>query len=81
MYVAAVAVFYLIFALIYEPETLSNLLNTGQGFTKIPEMYSFNLAITTAIVLVSTSVMKGIFFAFKEKVTATLGTYSLWCVV
>lgn len=81
MIVAAVVAFYLIFALLYEPKALSDLLSTGQGFYRLGDMSAFNLAISTAIVLVSTCLLRGLFLAFKNKVSRSLASYSLWCFI
>lgn len=67
-------VFFILFVLLYEPFNIVEVLDMGR------ELYPFNITMITCIILVSTSLMRSIFFIFKKSITVNLPTYIIYIV-
>jgi len=80
IYILAMVGFFLLFAILYEPRFLVQLLSTGDDFYTNRDMSAFNLAISCAIVSVSMLLLRLFFLLFKNSITTSIGKYSAWCV-
>lgn len=76
----AVTGFFLLFALLYEPAYMMELLSTGQGFFPMQDMTAFNLAIICAVIFVSMVILRTAFVLARKVLTTSIGRYSLWCL-
>lgn len=80
VHVFAITGFLLLCILLYEPRLLCLLLRTGEGVSRISNVYPFNIAIVCAIALGSMLVCRLVFFLVRKYLTFTLPYYALWCV-
>lgn len=81
LHVITMVAFFLLFALVYEPRLLSDLLHSGQGLYSIRDMEAFNLAISCAVIFVSMFTLRIIMLLINRHVTTTLERYAVWCVI
>ncbi len=70
----AIPVFFLAFCLVYNPASLSSFLDMGSG------LYSFNLSILFAILIVSLALLRSLFSLVGPSKGFSLAQYILWCL-
>ena len=67
-------IFFILFVLLYEPFNIVDVLDMERG------LYPFNITMITCIILVATSLSRGIFYVFRKSITANLLTYLIYIV-
>ena len=80
LYVLAIPAFFLLSVLLYEPRLLCELMHTGEAEGTLDALYSFNIAIVTAILFVGMTLIRLPMWLLRRKIDLTLGWYAVWCV-
>lgn len=80
LHVFCIPAFLLMSILLYEPRVLCDLLHAGEGSIRMDGIYTFNIAIVCAIVLVAMLLCRGLFLLLRRSVSFTMPYYAAWCV-
>lgn len=80
LHAVSMPAFFLLCVLLYQPKALEDLMHTAEGMRDISNIWSFNIAICCAIILVCMVLMRLLFWALRKKMFMDLGRYSLWCI-
>ena len=80
LHILLIPAFFLLCVLLYEPAPLCELLRTGEGDIAMPNVFSFNTSIVSAIILlVITGTRLPIYF-FGRKMGVSMQWYIAWCI-
>lgn len=79
VYIAAMPVCFLIAVLLYEPKGLCELMHTAEGTVNVQSVYSFNIAITTAILLVAMTAVRLPLYFLRRRIDQTMTMFCFRC--
>lgn len=74
-HVLIIPVFFLLFAVLYRPMGMNNILDMGR------DLYYFNSTIISAILLVSLLIMRLIYYFLRNFLYKNWWTYFMWCLL
>ena len=80
VHIAAIPVFFLISALIFEPKALCALMSAGEGISSVQGVQTFNTVITFAILLGVMTATRLTFYFLRKRIPMQLDKYVLWCL-
>lgn len=78
LYIFAFPVFFLVSVLLYEPSQLVSLMHAGES---TGPLYSFNISIVTAIILVVMFLSRILLYLLRKVMNMNLGWFAMWCVM
>ena len=81
LYVIWMAVFFIISALLYEPQGLCDILHTGEGNLSLANVYYFNITIVLCVILVSLLISRSTLLLMKRKFDVSQSWYVTFCLV
>ena len=81
IYIVAMPVSFLLAVLLYEPRALCELMRTAEGAVPLHNVYSFNIAITVSILLVSMAAVRLPLYFLRRKIDQTIALFSVRCVI
>ena len=82
LHVAAIPVWFLVCALIYQPRALDALMLAGDGYSAIADIKHFNMVICAAIMIVIMVLSRiPILWVLRKNIPMTMLRYIFWCIV
>lgn len=81
IHMAAIPVWFLVCALIYEPKAMSALMQAGEGYTVIADVQHFNIVICAAIMLIVMALSRiSILWVLRKHIKMSFWRYTFWCL-
>lgn len=80
VHVLLIPVFFVLSVILYEFRPLVELMHSGDAVSAITNIYPFNIAIVSAILLVCMLLTRMTLFFIRHRIRLTVVYYSVWCI-
>ncbi len=80
VFALAIPACFLISVFLYEPAALCRLMRAGEGTSTIGNVYSFNIIICFAIILLVMLLSRVLFWLLRKHLNLDLYRFSIWCI-
>lgn len=81
VHVLIIPVFFVASVILYEFKPLVELMHAGDEVSSISNIFPFNIAIVSAILLVCMLLMRSILFGLRTRIRLTVPYYVVWCLL